>query len=58
MFRVAWNYVWIFFTHARTNRYNILCSLVAYDKKQQAYEDEESSLGYSLVPKNATTEVL
>ena len=29
-----------FITHAITNRYNILCSLVAHDKKQPAYEDE------------------
>ena len=29
-----------FITHARTDRYNIMCSLVANDKKQPAYEDE------------------
>ena len=29
-----------FITHARTNRYNIMCYLVAHDKKQPSYEDE------------------
>ena len=29
-----------FITHARTDRYNLMCSLVANDKKQPAYEDE------------------
>ena len=36
-----------FITHARTDRYNILCSLTAYDKKQPDYEDEEMSIGDS-----------
>ena len=30
-----------FITHARTGRYNLMCSVVAHDKKKQpAYEDE------------------
>ena len=34
-----------FITHARTDRYNLMCSLVAHDKIQPAYEDNESSIG-------------
>ena len=29
-----------FITHARTNRYNLICSLVLNDKTQPSYEDE------------------
>ena len=29
-----------FITYTRTNRYNLMCYLVAHDKKQPAYEDE------------------
>ena len=47
-----------FITHARTDRYNLMCSLVKHDKKQPAYEDEERSIGDRLVTKNATTEEL
>ena len=47
-----------FITHARTDRYNLLCSLVAHDKKQPACEDEESSIGDRLIPKHVTTEAL
>ena len=47
-----------FITHERADRYIIIFSLVAHDKKQPAYEDEEISIGYSLIPKNSTTEVL
>ena len=28
-----------FITHVRTDRYNLLCYLVAHDKKQPDYED-------------------
>ena len=41
-----------FITHTRTNRYNLLCYLFARDKRQPVYEDEERSLGDSLVPKH------
>ena len=41
-----------FITHAGTNRYNIMCSLAAHDKKQPAFEDDDSSLGDRLVHKN------
>ena len=34
-----------FITHARTDRYTLMCSLVAHDKIQPAYEDNESSIG-------------
>ena len=44
-----------FITHARTDRYNLMCSLVAHDKKKPAFEDEEISSGYRLIPKNAAT---
>ena len=47
-----------FITHARTDRYNIMCSLVAHIKIQPAYEDNESSIGYSIITKHATTESL
>ena len=34
-----------FITHAIYDRYNIMCSLVAHDRKQPSYEDDESSIG-------------
>ena len=45
-------------THARIDRYNLMCSLVAHDKKQPAYEDKESSIGDRIIHKNTTTEAL
>ena len=47
-----------FITHARTDRYNLMCYLVAHDKKLPAYEDEEISIGDRLIPKHVTTEAL
>ena len=47
-----------FITHARTDRYNLMCYLVAHDKKIPAYEDDEISIGYRLIPKHATIEAL
>ena len=44
-----------FITHARTDRFNIMCSLVAHDKNQPAFEYEESSLGDRLLHKHVTT---
>ena len=41
-----------FITYAGTDRYNIMCYLFARDKRQPVYEDEERSLGDSLVPKH------
>ena len=47
-----------FITHARTDRYNLICYLVAHDKELPAYEDYEISIGYMLIPKHSTTEAL
>ena len=44
-----------FITHARTARYDIICSLVAHDKIQPAYEDYEISIGDRSITKNETT---
>ena len=44
-----------FMTHARTSRYNLLCHIVANNKKQPSYEDDESSIGDSIIPKYVTT---
>ena len=43
-----------FRTHARTDRYNLICSLVAHDKKLPAYEDSERSIGDRLITKHVT----
>ena len=47
-----------FITHARTDRYNIMCYLVTHDKIQQAYEYDEISIGDRSIPKDATTTAL
>ena len=47
-----------FITHARTDRYHLLCYIVAHDKKQPAYEDDEISIGDRLIPKHVTIEAL
>ena len=47
-----------FIKRARTDRYNIMCYLVTHDKMQPTYEDYESSLGDSSIPKYAKTKVL
>ena len=44
-----------FIRHAITDRYHFMCSIIAQDKKQPLYEDEESSIGDGPIPKNATT---
>ena len=41
-------------THVRTDRYNLMCSLVEHDKIKPAYEDNEISIGNRSIPKNAT----
>ena len=43
-------------THIRTDRYNLLCSLVVHYKRQPAYEDEGISIGDRLITKHVTTE--
>ena len=45
-------------SHSRTDRYDIICSLLAHDKIQPAYEDDEISIGDRLIPKHATPEAL
>ena len=35
-----------------------MCYIVAHDRKQPSYEDEEISIGYRPITKNATTEAL
>ena len=47
-----------FITQSRTYIYNLMYSLVAHDKIQQFFEDDERSTGDMLIPKHATTEVL
>ena len=47
-----------FITYARYDRYNIICSLVAHYQIQPAYEDYETSMGDSSIPKIATKEAL
>ena len=47
-----------FITHARNDRYNLLCYIVTHDKKQPAYDYDESSIGDRLITKHVTTEAL
>ena len=47
-----------FITHARTYIYIIMCSLVAHDKMQPYYDNDESSLGDRSIPKDATPKAL
>ena len=35
-----------------------MCSIVAHDKKNPTYEDDESIIGDRLIPKHVTTEAL
>ena len=58
MFNYNRKSVLIFITDARTDRYNLMCSLFAHDKQQQAYEDKEISIGYRIIPKHMRTEEL
>ena len=47
-----------FITQARTDRYNLMCSLVAHDRLQPDYEDYESSIGDRVIPNDATIKIL
>ena len=47
-----------FITQARTDRYNLMCSLFANDKTQPNYEDDERILGYRSISKDATPKAL
>ena len=47
-----------FITQARTDRYNIMCSLVAHDRMQDNKQDDESSIGDIVIPNDATVKSL
>ena len=47
-----------FIKQARTDRYNIMCSLVAHDRLQDNEQDDESSIGDIEIPKYATVTAL
>ena len=41
-------------TQARTDRYSLMCSLVAHDRLEPNYKDDESSIGDRSIPNDAT----
>ena len=43
-----------FITQARTDQYNLMCSLVAHDRLQLDYKDDEISIGDREIPNDAT----
>ena len=47
-----------FIKQARTDRYNIMCSLVAHDSMQDNKQDDESSIGDRVIPNDATVKAL
>ena len=47
-----------YITNTITNRYNIMCSIVAHDLKKPAGEYDESGIGDRLIPKHVTIEAL
>ena len=47
-----------FITQARTDRYNLMCSLVAHDILQLYYKDDERSIGDRSIPDYATIKSL
>ena len=47
-----------FITQARTDRYNLMCSLVAHDRLQLNYKDDEISIGDRAIPDDATIKIL
>ena len=47
-----------FITQARTDRYNLMCSLVAHDRLQPDYEYDVSSIGDRAIPNYATIKTL
>ena len=47
-----------FIRNARTDRYNIMCSIDANEKEHQAYSRDGSSGGGCQLPKHSTTEAL
>ena len=47
-----------YITQARTDRYNIMCSLVAHDRLEPGYKDDESSISDRSIPNDATIKTL
>ena len=47
-----------FITNARTDRYNLMCSLVAHDKIKSDYEDYGIIIGDRSITKDETTKEL
>ena len=47
-----------FITQARTDRYNIIFYLVAYDRLEPYYKDDETSIGARAIPNDATIKTL
>ena len=47
-----------FVTQARTDRYNIKCSLVAHYRLEPYYKDDESSIGDRVIPNDTTIKTL
>ena len=47
-----------FITQARTDLYNLMCSLVAHDRLEPDYKDDESSIGDREIPNDATIKTL
>ena len=43
-----------FIKNVRTDRYNLMCSIISHDKQQPTYVDDESNGGGIPIPKNAT----
>ena len=41
--------------NAGTEIYNLICSIIAHDKQQHTYVDNEISGGVRPIPNNATT---
>ena len=47
-----------FITQARSDIYNLMCSLVYHDRLQLDYKYDEISIGYRAIPDDATIEAL
>ena len=47
-----------FITQARTYRYNLMCSLVAHDRLQLDYKDDERIIGDRAIPDDTTIKIL
>ena len=47
-----------FITQAKTDQYNLMCTLVAHDRLQPDYEDDVSSIGDRAITNDATIKTL